>query len=230
MKPISARQLALTYAPVVLVMAIVAAISLTFGVKISVMTADMTATARVHPLTGAVSQLGALAWCATASICAFAAAALRSGERREDRRFLMASALLTAYLLLDDLFLFHENLAPRYLGLRETVVYAALGATVCAYLFAFRRVILGMNASMLILAMGFLGASVVVDVILAPWLGMIGHWEYFVEDGVKLLGIASWCGYFSSASLRLLAGAPEARTAAAAEPVVLRGMNEAPPA
>lgn len=232
MKPISARQLAFTFAPVVVVLAGAEAASRIFHVSISTMMGDRTAAAHIHPLTGAVSNLGILGWCATASICFFAAAAMRRDAPREARAFLLASALLTSYLMLDDLFQFHETLAPRYLGLSESSVYAALGATVCVYLVAFRRILMSMDAAMLAAAMALLGGSVVLDAILAPWLGLNGPREYFVEDGAKLLGIASWCSYFSSASLRLLVGAAEPRTAGAAEPgrVVLPGMNEAPPA
>ncbi|MGI6386716.1 MAG: hypothetical protein ACOX2W_06175 [Desulfomonilia bacterium] len=35
----------------------------------------------------------------------------------------------------------------------------------------------------------------------------IGHWEYFLEDGAKLLGIACWCSYIAGTSRQLLAGA-----------------------
>lgn len=230
MKSISPRQLAFTYSPVLLVLAAAAAASRIFRVDISTMMADRTASAHIHPLTGAVSSLGILGWCATASICFFAAAAMRRDAPRESRAFLLASALLTSYLMIDDLFQFHETLAPRYLGLSESFVYAALGATVCAYLVAFRRILLSMNLAMLAAAVGFLGVSVGLDAILAPWLGLDGPREFFAEDGAKLLGIASWCSYFSSASLRLLAGTTAARTAAAAEPAVLSGINEAPPA
>lgn len=230
MKWITTRQLAFTYAPVLLVLAAAAAASWIFRIGIPAMTVDPTATAHVHPLTGAISSLGVLGWCATASICVFAAAALRRDAPREERAFLLASALLTSYLMLDDLFQFHETLAPRYLGLSEAVVYAALGATVCAYLVAFKQVLSGMNFLMLAAAVGFLGASVVMDAILAPWLGLTGPRAYFVEDGAKLLGIASWCSFFSSASLQLLAGAVVVQTAGAAAPrAVLRGINEAPP-
>lgn len=232
MKWISTRQLALTYAPVLLVLAAAAAASRIFHIGISAMTKDPTATAHVHPLTGAISSLGILGWCATASICVFTAGALRRDAPREQRSFLLASALLTSYLLLDDLFQFHETLAPRYLGLNEAVVYAALGATVGAYFAAFRQVILGMNFTMLAAAVGFLGASVFLDAILAPWLGLNGPREYFVEDGAKLLGIASWCSFFASASLQLLFGAAVVQTDGAEEKrrAALSAIDEAPPA
>lgn len=185
-------------------LAMVAAASLIFHVRIPVMTADPTATARIHPLTGIISNLGILLWCAAASTCAFAAMALR-GEPRDSRRFLLSSALLSAYLMTDDLFLFHEHLAPRYLGLNERFVFAILGIAVGLYLITFIRVILRTNFILLLLAVGFLGASVFIDAILEPWLWRIGQWEYFIEDGAKWLGIASWCSYYVTTSFQILA-------------------------
>jgi hypothetical protein len=203
MKAVSVRRLQATYIPATLMLAMVAAASLIFHVRIPVMTADPTATARLHPLTGIISNLGVLLWCAAASICAFAAMALRQ-DQQDSRRFLLSSAMLTAYLMLDDLFLFHEHLAPRYLGLNERFVYAALGIAVGLYLITFMRVILRTNFIHLLLAVGFLGGSVVLDTILEPWLWRIGQWEYFLEDGAKWLGIASWCSYYVNTSFRLL--------------------------
>lgn len=203
MKTTSIRRLQATYIPAAITLAMVAAAGATFDIKIPVMTADPTATARLHPLTGIISNLGILLWCAAASTCAFAAMALRQNQH-DSRRFLLSSAMLTAYLMLDDLFLFHEHLAPRYLGLDERFIYAALGTVVGLYLTTFIRVILRTNFIHLLLAVGFLGASVVVDAILEPWLWRIGQWEYFLEDGTKWLGIVSWCSYYVNTSFMLL--------------------------
>lgn len=177
-----------------------------FQVNMDVMTRDVTATANVHPLTGILSNLGILLWCAAASICAFAAVTLRNVKPREPFRFLLCSALLSAYLLLDDFFLFHDELAPRYLGVDEKLVYAALGIAVCAYLIAFRRLILRTHFAVLLLALGFLGIAVVMDALLEPWLRRMGHWEYFFEDGAKWLGIAAWCSYYVRTSHQLVVG------------------------
>jgi hypothetical protein len=176
-----------------------------FQVDMDVMTRDVTATANVHPLTGILSNLGILLWCAAASICAFAAVTLRNVKPGEAFRFLLCSALLSAYLLLDDFFLFHDELAPRYLGVDEKLVYAALGIAVSAYLIAFWRVILQTHFAVLLLALGFLGSAVVMDALLEPWLRRLGHWEYFVEDGAKWLGIAAWCSYYVRTSYQLVA-------------------------
>jgi hypothetical protein len=77
------------------------------------------------------------------------------------------------------------------------------GIAIIVYLIAFRRFILQQTRFViLLLALGFFAASVATDVILEPWLIMrIGHWEYFLEDGAKLLGIACWCSYLAGTGL-----------------------------
>ena len=99
-----------------------------------------------------VSSLGVLLWCAAASICLFAAMTLRNVTPRDTFWFLLSSALLSTYLLFDDLFQFHEDLASRYLGLNEKVATAALLIAISTYLIAFRRIILRTNFSFLIVS------------------------------------------------------------------------------
>lgn len=203
-------QLLITFVPSLTVLAAMAAAGVLFDVNMDVMTRDVSATANLHPLTGVLSNLGILLWSAAASICAFAAMTLRNARLREPFWFLLCSALLSAYLLFDDFFLFHDVLAPRYLGVDEKLVYAALGTAVCGYLIAFRRVILKTHFAVLLLALGFLGIAVVMDALLEPWLRRLGHWEYFFEDGAKWLGIASWCSYYVHTSHQLVVEHPRA--------------------
>ena len=111
---------------------------------------------------------------------------------------------MTTYLLLDDLFLFHETLASMYLGVNEKIIFVVLGIAVFTYLAKYRRIILKTNYSNLLLALGFLSLSVVIDSILEPWLSQIGQWEFFLEDGFKWLGIVSWCSYYIDTSFLLI--------------------------
>lgn len=204
MKTVSARQLLITFVPSISILVAMLVVSILFQVSMAAMTQDVTAIANIHPLSGILSNLGILLWCAAASICVFAAVTLSNIKPRDTFWFLLSSALLSAYLLFDDFFLFHEVLASRYLGLNEKVIFAALGIAVSAYLIAFRRVILRTNFSVLLLALGFLATSVVIDALLETWLWRRGHWEFFFEDGAKWLGIASWCSYYVHTSHQLL--------------------------
>lgn len=102
--------------------------------------------------------------------------------------------------MLDDAFLFHEDLALLWFGIDEKIVLLVLGVFVLVYLVCFSRLILRTQFGALFLAFLFLALSVVVDTILAPWLFEIGDWMYLWEDGAKWLGIAFWCSYFLSVS------------------------------
>ena len=205
MKTVSARYLLIVFVPSISILLAVAVVSVLFKVSIPDMTRDVTALANIHPLSGVLSNLGILLWCSTASICFFSAMTLPNFKPRDMFWFLLSSFLLSAYLLFDDFFQFHEVLASRYLGLDEEVVYTALGIAVSAYLIAFRRVILRTNFGVLLLALGFLATSVVADTALKPWLWRrLGHWLFLFEDGAKWLGIASWCSYYVHTSHQLL--------------------------
>lgn len=204
MKTVTVRQMLITFVPSISILVAMVVVSVHFRIRMPVMTQDVTAIARIHPLSGILSNLGILLWCAAASICAFAAMTLRNIKQRDTFWFLLSSALLSTYLLFDDFFLIHEDLASRYFGLNEKVIFVALGISVSAYLIAFRRVILRTNFGVLLLALGFLTTSVVIDVILEPWLWRVGHWKYFFEDGAKWLGIACWCSYYAHTSHQLL--------------------------
>jgi len=209
MKTIFDRQLLITFVPSLAVLAVTAAAGILFDVSIPAMTRDAAALAQVPPLWGVVSNLGILLWCAAAAICIFAAVAVFRTGPRDAFRFLLFSALLTAYLLFDDFFQFHENLAPRYLGLDDKAVVAASGVATAAYLVAFRRfILLRTRFVILLLALGFFATAVTIDVILEPWLLLwIGQWQYFLEDGAKWLGIACWCSYYAVTAHHILAGA-----------------------
>lgn len=119
-------------------------------------------------------------------------------------KFLYWSALLTLYLLLDDLFQIHEALASQYLSLNENIIYAILAVTLCTYLITFKQLILTTHVFLLVLAFGLLGLSVVIDSIPQQWLQVLGHWKYFFEDGLKWLGIVAWCSYYFNTSYQFL--------------------------
>lgn len=198
------RQLLVVFVPSVLILAAIAIASILTHEDMSVFTRDVASIADIHPLSGFLSSLGILLWCTAASVCLFAAMAARGFIPREKFRFLVSSSLFSAYLMLDDLFLFHEELARMYLGVKEDVIYVIIALAAAAYFIGFRRVILRSDYGILVLAVALLAASVASDVFLDPLLPHIGHWEYFIEDGAKWLGITSWCSYFVLTSYRFV--------------------------
>ena len=204
LQALTTRQLAATLVPALCVLAVMLLVHSRAHVLFAHLTRDMAAIANVHPLTGLLSNLGIILWCVSAAVCLFAALLLRRGGSREEFLFLLFAGLLSAYLLLDDFFQFHEVLADRYLGLDEKVVYAALGLGAAAHLVAFRKVILRTRFGLLVLAFAFLATSVAIDEITEMLALRLGDWEYFFEDGAKWLGIACWCGYYLDTAQLLL--------------------------
>jgi hypothetical protein len=206
MKKIPLTVLLIIFTPSLAILFSCAIVSVFFNVDMGVITRDVTATANINALTGILSNLGILLWCSTATICLFSALTLRNTKQRDTLRFLLSSSLLSTYLLFDDLFQFHERLAPKYLGINEKLVLGMLAVSVVTYLIVFRLVIFQTCFSILLLALGFLSTSIIFDVIPEQWYACFGAWgwQHFFEDGFKWLGIASWCGYYAHVANQLL--------------------------
>ncbi|MDZ7808031.1 MAG: hypothetical protein U5K71_13075 [Gracilimonas sp.] len=101
-------------------------------------TADPITTFDSHPFVGVVSNLGALLWCTAATVCIFSYLILRNQLSGKKSSFLLWSGLLTAMLLFDDLFMFHDYLAIAHLNIEQKTVYSIyliLGITWFIYFF-----------------------------------------------------------------------------------------------
>jgi hypothetical protein len=197
-------QFFITFIPSVLILALITIISKVSNVNIYELTRDPASTADISPIIGVLSSLGILLWGATGSICFFSAFILRKVISKKIIWFLLSSAFLTTYLLFDDLFLFHEYLSESNFWLGEKKLYLILAIITFAYLFVFKRIILETRYIFLLLAFGFFGGSLFVDAIIADYLeSFLGTWMYFIEDGLKWLGIACWLSYFVYTSHQL---------------------------
>lgn len=161
---------------------------------------------------GALSNLGILFWWSAAVVCALTYVLFRkfaTPDRSGDtgKYFFLYVSVLTALLALDDLLMIHEEVLPRYLGFPELTLYALYGVAVAVLLLRFWSFILRSNLLLLFLTLSFFGLSVLIDLGMLRFLfGVPGDLDSFLEDGAKLLGIASWLYYlvrFSLAQLSL---------------------------
>ena len=200
------RGLVALYLAVLTLLGLVVIAALYPHVPVSTLTRDMAAIAKVHPLTGVVSNAGVLLWCAAAAICFFSSSLLRQQGAQAEARFLLWSGLLTTLLLVDDFFMVHEYLAPVHFRLNEKVVLASYFCVTAVYLVRHRHQILQTGYHLLAAALVLFGGSVLLD------LADAHGWWVLVEDGCKLLGIASWFGYHSGRAKYWLVLAPDART------------------
>lgn len=203
--------------PVLILMAVVL-VSMVGAIPILRFTLDPAALAKQHPLWGVVSNLGTLLWCACGAVCFFSSQLLTRREHRvtEGVRHLRAAALCTGVLLLDDLFMIHDDLARRYLGVGEPAVVLLLGATALAYFWRFGHRILAGNWGLLLFALACMTTSLLIDQVHDRRMLGTGPWHYFAEDAPKFLGIAAWCGYHYRLAMSSLESASEASRSRAA--------------
>lgn len=178
-------------------MVIVTIVSVVADVPIAQFTRDPAALMHAHPATGFLSNLGVLIWCAAASICIFSGTVqFRRYGRCQETYFFLSAGAMTMLLMLDDFFLLHEEIFPRYLNIPEQITYSVYAALLFTGLYIFRRTITQTKFTILILAFFLLGSSVGVDIIQDHVEKIAGEWRILIEDGFKLLGITAWFAYF----------------------------------
>ncbi len=176
---------------------------------------DPTAVADIPFYIGFVSNIGILLWCAAAAVCLFSWNLLkRLKSNFPNQSFLFWSGTLTIILLLDDLFLLHEDVFPNGLGISQKIVIGSYLGMVLGWLLLFRNEILASDFSFLLLALGFFGLSVGVDYLDELVERFVGQWRIFFEDGFKLLGIGCWLYYFvTHAKSQIMKHLPEVKAA-----------------
>lgn len=162
------------------------------------MTRDALSISGLHPLSGFLSALGILLWWSSASVWVFSALVYKQQGDIVLSSFAWCSAGLSIFMTLDDQFQFHETLAPQYLLIPEIAVYAILALSMLTYLIYFRHVILQSYSLLLLLSLGFMAASVLVDLAegrSVPLIWRLGGWFYLFEDGFKWLAIVFWTAF-----------------------------------
>jgi hypothetical protein len=185
------RWMVCVFVPVILLILGVAAAAYFLRIPVGKFTRDVAAIAEVHPLKGLLSNIGILLWDTTAAICFFSGVLLLAQKKHQEALFMLSSGGLTFILALDDMFLFHDDLAKRYLGLGEKGVYLFYGFLVVVYLVFFSFRLLKTDLSLLLAAFILFCCSILVD----EQKIVTGEWLYLVEDGLKMIGITSWFGY-----------------------------------
>ncbi|MBF9253970.1 hypothetical protein I2I11_11760 [Pontibacter sp. 172403-2] len=173
---------------------VITAIAVQPFVEIGYLTRDPMAIAKGSFYYGMLSNIGVLLWCATATICLLSFFLLKLVEYNRKCYFILAAGAVSLFLLLDDLFMIHEEVFPRYLHLSEKLVLALYPILICWLLLRYSKEILNSSYLILLSSLGFLAFSEIVDV-LAPQNMEL---EFLLEDGFKFMGIVGWCYYFAS--------------------------------
>jgi hypothetical protein len=205
--------LALAVMPGLVVVILVALARAVGDVPMYYLTRDIATLAGIHPFFGVMSNLGLMLWAAAAAVSLLTVLILmKSGEGLS--KFFLASGALSLWLLFDDAFLFHEELAPKHMGLETEFVLVGLGVAVLAWLAAFRRQILAAGPFFLVLSLGMFGLSLGVDFAadFFPAEETEESWRIFYEDAPKWLGIVFWLAFHVTASVNTLAGSVKAQS------------------
>jgi hypothetical protein len=205
------RALALVLGAAVLVVGVAALISVVSDKSAAYLTREPADAVRIEGCAGPncayagfLSNLGILTWAVGAVAAGLAASLARRGA--PERGMLAAAAGLTTLLLVDDMFMLHDQVfdaIPR--GQKGFLAFEAL--LVGVFVVAYRRLLLAGPAGALVLAAGLIGLSTAIDVV-APG-------NHLIEDGIKFIGIASWATWLVLTALPTLrAGAARASPAA----------------
>ncbi|MDQ3930686.1 MAG: hypothetical protein M3328_16265 [Chloroflexota bacterium] len=194
--------LLMVYAPALLVLAAVFVGSLVSNVPVAYFLRDPAGTLQVPSYIGLVSDLGVLLWCACAAVCFFAYMLLRKmGTGKEWPSFFLASGLVTTVLLIDDLFMLHENVSQINWHFSEKMVFALYGGMFLLFLGRFWKTIASTDFLIFLLACCLLGTSVMFDQLNEPYGDNVPAIRLLLEDGAKLLGILTWLVYFARTCL-----------------------------
>ncbi|MFD3164535.1 hypothetical protein [Herpetosiphon sp. NSE202] len=169
-------------------------------IPLSTLTRDPADITGVPFYVGILSTLGVMLWSAATGICAVGLLLLEPSHPQ--RRFLAASALLSGLLTLDDAILLHERVFPVHLHIPENLVLAGYLGLGIAYLYYFLPRMLSTDYGLFLIAAGFMGLSIVFDVIM-PFHEL----ATFTEDSLKFIGIVFWLSYFGRTVQSILAHA-----------------------
>lgn len=171
-------------------------------VQLSLLFRDTFAVASVPIYYGLFSNIGICLWVATGAILLFSAAILANADKLcKYCNFFLSFGSLTLLLAIDDFFMLHEKVFPRFLQVSEKITFIAYGIIILYCILKFRNIILHNHFQIFIIAILFLSFSIAVDLLLSSdsFLFKVDD-TYFFEDSLKLIGIISWCFYFIKVS------------------------------
>jgi hypothetical protein len=198
------------YIPICSIIFLVWLIEKFSNISVYELVADSNEIGGIAPYSGIVSIFGLLLLCCAASICFFSSYLIDANNKDDEKwkLFFRCSGYFVLLLLIDDTFQIHENFSTLLFGvdaniglvnkklqnILESTVFSLYGSLFFFYGFYFRKLIYRTEFLVLILAFVFFSMSIAVDVLLE---NLKGH--FILEEGFKLLGIASLMTYYVKA-------------------------------
>ncbi|MGL6342463.1 MAG: hypothetical protein ACRC80_25380 [Waterburya sp.] len=180
------------------------------SISVYELVADSNEIGRIAPYAGTVSNLGLLLLCCAASICFFSSYLIDANNKHDKKwkLFFKCSGYFVLLLLIDDTFQIHENFSTLLFGvdanisvvnkklenILEAIIFSFYGVIFFFYIFYFRKLIYRTEILAFLLAFVFFFMSISVDFMPE---NLKGH--FILEEGFKLLGIASLMTYYVKA-------------------------------
>ncbi|WP_413160869.1 hypothetical protein ACL6C3_20380 [Capilliphycus salinus ALCB114379] len=169
-------------------------------IPVHVLTRDIFADLEAPVYTGLISNLGILTWCCSAVVCLFTFFVIQpsTGTAKKIKNCLGWFGLISAWMMLDDFLMLHERVIPTRLGFPEKGVIILTLGWVIFHVFHYRNLILKRtNFPILGLAFLFFASSLLIDRLPfeVDYIGSESNLYFILEDGSKLMGIATWCFY-----------------------------------
>lgn len=201
------------YLPVVVLLVIVGVLSrVSDNLTLALLVRDPSLSGSLPVGSGIVSQFELVLWSASMTVCAVGWVLFgRTGEYSEPRRLLLHFGIITIILFLDKMFMFHGDIAPKQLQVNKSIVIAAYLILVLTFVYLNRKEILSSEYLLLVLALVMFGASVFLDALPLTDLGvpLFGQQiRFFLEDGFKFAGVATWLAYLWRYTLHRIEPAP----------------------
>lgn len=174
------------------------------------LTRDVVSVSRAAAYVGVFSTIGVMLWVASGVLALATASAAATADRadvKRNGRFLWCFGLGCLSLGFDDVFVVHDRLLPRYLGIPEKLIFAVYFLAVVGLFWRFRAALVSQaHRALLYLAVGLLAASIAVDAAPHEFLGVpLRTVEYF-EDTLKLMGLSVLLTYSVSTCRSLWEG------------------------
>lgn len=201
------------YLPVIVLLVVVGVLSrMSDNLTLALLVRDPVLSGRLPVGAGIVSQFELVLWSATMTVCALGWVLFgRSGEHVKPRRLLLHFGIITVVLFLDKMFMFHGDIAPKQLQVNKSIVIAVYLIMVLTFVYLNRKEILSSDYLLLVLALVMFGASVFLDALPLRDLGVpiFGQQiRFFLEDGFKFAGVATWLAYLWRYTIHRIEPAP----------------------
>ncbi|HET7902395.1 MAG TPA: hypothetical protein VFL59_14530 [Candidatus Nanopelagicales bacterium] len=170
-----------------------------FGVDLRLVATDPDDIAGAPAYYGGMGLFGFAVWGAGAGAAAVGGVAARgAADPYRCSRMLIQASLITAWLVIDDMYQLHENALPN-LGIPQKLVIVVYVVVVAAWAWGNRAAIRSTEFPILVAALAFLALSVAFD---QEVLGIVRG--PFFEDTPKIIGICLWSLWLARSSIRLV--------------------------